>query len=727
MVEAGTPTLDVMEPETVIAGDVDTPATELARDLQVTFGDFEGANGVINAALQDATHDVRLFLRKLIKHGNADHNIKSFLMRCRKSIYKIICALVKKEAPARSLTKGMLPDSPEADENVKELGRGGCAAVFKSERLPGVVFKVLHPIEDNVKTAPDRFAVEATISAEVTAAGIHGISALIANGNVKRGKVGSKPFLVFELIQGSDLHAVLKKKGFLPMDEVATILLEYDAILQDVHRRQIVHRDVKPSNMMERDAKDPKAQMEKYVLMDFGLAGRLNADPNEDRLTRAGQGVGTQNYAPRDQIFNARETDSEFDYSALAHSGMELACGKNIRSLLVQKARMKAAEAGKNFSLTDYLLQETTHKLMQEFAAQLRKQKLSDERISAMTQTFAAMLDFEMSEGRAMLEALESYPEQGVPEIFVRKDDAVTQDQIRPDESTVAPQPQPASRKFPTKTVAGIGATSLALIAAVLLWTLSGKKEIDRENLDVVKIVREMNEKHPFSPLSFVENAKNANVLDMQLACKDEQGTVITHRIPTSLAFFRGNTLVGGVGLSDGDDRISKFEQRKHGVKKFDLTPTVSDYIIGVDDHGKVVAEIQIGGGEKYVVDGSSVISSRVTYPKDSRFVDQFKDADKIHPDYLPEHPAFKALREQLQLQGIRVEVVDDALANDIAYKNRTPEWWLNNDFMKRAKKIKGITDQNKQTRGSIPVMSEQGVRISAVQARQYMDRQKKA
>jgi eukaryotic-like serine/threonine-protein kinase len=102
-------------------------------------------------------------------------------------------------------------------------------------------------------------------------------------------------FIVMEYVQGIDLYDLLDRCGRLPYDVAALIAMQVARALDYVHYRGIVHRDVKPANIMLSRAGGVK-------VMDFGIA----RDRNFDDLTEAGTGIGTPAYMSPEQILGEK-------------------------------------------------------------------------------------------------------------------------------------------------------------------------------------------------------------------------------------------------------------------------------------------------------------------------------------------------------------------------------------------------------------------------------------
>ncbi len=107
------------------------------------------------------------------------------------------------------------------------------------------------------------------------------------------GEVQGVRFLSMEFIEGEPLSALLKSDALLPQDEIAGLVLKLATALQEAHDKGVVHRDMKPSNVMINHRGEP-------VITDFGLAQRNTQ--NDARLTRSGDIIGTPAYMSPEQV-----------------------------------------------------------------------------------------------------------------------------------------------------------------------------------------------------------------------------------------------------------------------------------------------------------------------------------------------------------------------------------------------------------------------------------------
>ncbi|WP_328880927.1 serine/threonine-protein kinase [Streptomyces sp. NBC_00299] len=163
----------------------------------------------------------------------------------------------------------------------ESIGRGGMGEVWRAydETLGRpVAVKLLLP-QDTDPTATSRFRLEAQTAARIAHPNVVGVRDF--------GEHENRLFLVMELVQGDSLARVAAQFGALPAERVARIAAEAAAGLAAAHRQGIVHRDIKPGNLLL----DADGTLK---IGDFGIARFLD-DPGA-ALTATGQIVGTSLY-----------------------------------------------------------------------------------------------------------------------------------------------------------------------------------------------------------------------------------------------------------------------------------------------------------------------------------------------------------------------------------------------------------------------------------------------
>jgi serine/threonine-protein kinase len=197
---------------------------------------------------------------------------------------------------------------------LRELGNGGMSAVYLAydpdERRP-VALKVLadHLTHDRASTA--RFLREAKIGQSVQFA--HVVRTFAGD----RDAVTGRHFLVLEYVDGPSCQFLLDRTGPLAVRDAARIALDMAMALEYLHHRRLVHRDIKPGNILVTTSGVAK-------LSDLGLVKHL--DENSD-LTAIHQGFGTSWYMPYEQMQNAKLVDGRSDIYALGATLYHLLTG----------------------------------------------------------------------------------------------------------------------------------------------------------------------------------------------------------------------------------------------------------------------------------------------------------------------------------------------------------------------------------------------------------------
>src|SRR6059036_2229273 len=185
-------------------------------------------------------------------------------------------------------------------EILEELGRGGMAIVFKAREKQlerDVAIKVLPFSLAFDKEFVERFQREARTSAKLEHPSIIPIYRVGKNGRVI--------YFVMKFLRGKPLSSVLAGRGALPPAEIRKILVDVGRALAYAHRSGIVHRDVKPDNIMF----DEHGQA---VVTDFGIAKAATGG----KLTGTGMAIGTPHYMSPEQA-RAQNLDGRSDIYSL--------------------------------------------------------------------------------------------------------------------------------------------------------------------------------------------------------------------------------------------------------------------------------------------------------------------------------------------------------------------------------------------------------------------------
>lgn len=212
---------------------------------------------------------------------------------------------------------GFFPGSRIAGYRLGEqIGRGGMAVVFRAqdERLERqVALKILSPALAADETFQHRFILESRSAAAVDDPYIIPV--------FEAGEADGVLFIAMRYVPGGDVDALLKQTGPLPAERVAAIISGVASALDTAHAAGLVHRDVKPTNMLL----DTRVGRPDHVyLSDFGLSkGALSSAD----LTGVDRFMGTLHYCAPEQI-QGRRVDARTDEYALACTAFELLSGR---------------------------------------------------------------------------------------------------------------------------------------------------------------------------------------------------------------------------------------------------------------------------------------------------------------------------------------------------------------------------------------------------------------
>jgi serine/threonine protein kinase len=194
---------------------------------------------------------------------------------------------------------------------VRMIGSGGMGAVWEAEDETlgrPVAVKVLSESLAAGERAVRRFEREAQAAARLSGPYIAAVYDF--------GRSEGRPYIVMELVRGETLADRLAREGPLPPQEASRIAAQVAEALEEAHRAGIVHRDVKPGNVMLTPAGDVK-------VMDFGIAAAAWAE----RVTTSGLVLGTPSYLAPEQARSEKTTPAS-DVYALGAMLYEMVAGR---------------------------------------------------------------------------------------------------------------------------------------------------------------------------------------------------------------------------------------------------------------------------------------------------------------------------------------------------------------------------------------------------------------
>jgi len=191
------------------------------------------------------------------------------------------------------------------------LGRGGMGTVYRVHDLEldrDVAFKVIRTDIAGNPAVLERFKREIQLSSKVTHRNVLRVYDLGESEGIR--------FVTMQLVEGEDLEGLLKREGRMPLDRVLDIFRQICKGLEAAHEQDVVHRDLKPQNIML----DGAGQV---FLTDFGLAKSLQ----QTAMTQAGELLGTPFYMSPEQV-KGQPVDRRSDIYSLGVILYELVTGR---------------------------------------------------------------------------------------------------------------------------------------------------------------------------------------------------------------------------------------------------------------------------------------------------------------------------------------------------------------------------------------------------------------
>ena len=199
----------------------------------------------------------------------------------------------------------------------RELGGGGMARVFVAQETRlrrSVAVKVLSP-ELAAGISGERFEREIQVAASLQQANIVPV--------LSAGDMDGVPYYTMPFVAGESLRSLLATRGPLPINEIVGILHDVARALSYAHARGVVHRDIKPDNVLLSHGT--------AVVTDFGIAKAISASRTAESLatlTQVGSTIGTPAYMAPEQAGGDPEIDHRADFYALGCMAYELLAGR---------------------------------------------------------------------------------------------------------------------------------------------------------------------------------------------------------------------------------------------------------------------------------------------------------------------------------------------------------------------------------------------------------------
>ena len=203
------------------------------------------------------------------------------------------------------------------------LGGGGMGMVYRATHLMmqrSVAIKILHTKMLGNADALKRFKVEAHAASNFSHPNILNVHDFGVSNS-------GQPYMVMDFLEGINLTALLDAEKYVPPARAINMFLQISSALAHAHSKDIIHRDVKPSNIM---LVDFEGRRDFVKLVDFGIAKVLNpSTPEAENLTRTGEVFGSPLYTSPEQC-QGKKLDARADIYSLGAVMYRVVTGKPI-------------------------------------------------------------------------------------------------------------------------------------------------------------------------------------------------------------------------------------------------------------------------------------------------------------------------------------------------------------------------------------------------------------
>jgi serine/threonine protein kinase len=345
------------------------------------------------------------------------------------------------------------------------------ATVYRATRLligDTVAVKILHPEQLRDPQAPERFRREAQAAARLK----HQNAVTIYDFGISDGGI---VYLVMELVEGQSLRWLIKEQGPLVPSAASEIMTQVCAALDEAHTQKVVHRDIKPDNIIVATS----ASGLRVKVLDFGIA-RLRDMSGFGNLTQTGSVMGTPQYMSPEQCLG-EELDGRSDIYSLGVVLYEMLAGvvpfNSPTSMAVVVQHVNSAPPP--LRVLNVSISPAVEAVVMR--ALEKRRDARPQSANALAAELAAALGGAMP-AAASLTTTHAVPDSGsMPTIQMATpwpSAAVSPGQVSPTPAPAARRGSDVAKKVSPWLLASVGVLAMGILAGVAWWVMSSGKRV---------------------------------------------------------------------------------------------------------------------------------------------------------------------------------------------------------------------------------------------------------
>lgn len=335
---------------------------------------------------------------------------------------------------------------------LEKLGAGGMGQVFKALHPQMHRLAAVKTLNDEVFDSPD--AIDRFFQEVQVAAGLNHSNIVMT---YHAGLQDDRPYLVMEYVEGRDMAGLLAERGSLPIGEAVDYIVQAAQGLQYAHGSGIIHRDIKPQNLLVDRSGTVK-------ILDMGLARRVepldSAEESSSRLTQSSHIMGSWDYLSPEQAEDPRDADARSDVYSLGCTLYRLLTNRPIYVAETTMKRLIAHREAPIPSLCDARPEAPTEldAVFQRMVA-----KRPENRFASMDEVIEALKPFAVPS---------EAPTAAYGESSLSAEETPLPSEVDTDSELLQPQTQPSAEQPPRSRKWTIGLIAGGLLLSLLAFQI---------------------------------------------------------------------------------------------------------------------------------------------------------------------------------------------------------------------------------------------------------------